>query len=161
MYNSSYSFIPILLELHRWFGNGLKICMWFGYNHQIIFRHFFHKLNLVVFQELLLSKCIDRGYNFTFKRIPHLTKRILARGHKFSDFACRKLKFYRKILFISPKIENGTHPNDMDGKSHLSRFMRKPTFCICENKDADQLCGNREADQRLFSLHRYSNPSTF
>ena len=27
--------------------------------------------------------------------------------------------------------------------------MRKPTFCICENKDADLLCGNREADQRL------------
>ena len=28
--------------------------------------------------------------------------------------------------------------------------MRKPTFCICENKDADQLRGDdREADQRL------------
>ena len=27
--------------------------------------------------------------------------------------------------------------------------MRKPAFCICENKDADQLRGNREADQRL------------
>ena len=27
--------------------------------------------------------------------------------------------------------------------------MRKPTFCICENKDADQLRGNREADPRL------------
>ena len=27
--------------------------------------------------------------------------------------------------------------------------MRKPDFCICENKDADQLHGNREADQRL------------
>ena len=27
--------------------------------------------------------------------------------------------------------------------------MRKPTFCIGENKDADQLRGNREADQRL------------
>ena len=27
--------------------------------------------------------------------------------------------------------------------------MRKPTFCICENKDADQLRGNREADQGL------------
>ena len=27
--------------------------------------------------------------------------------------------------------------------------MRKPEFCICENKDADQLRGNREADQRL------------
>ena len=27
--------------------------------------------------------------------------------------------------------------------------MRKSAFCICENKDADQLRGNREADQRL------------
>ena len=27
--------------------------------------------------------------------------------------------------------------------------MRKPAFCIGENKDADQLRGNREADQRL------------
>ena len=27
--------------------------------------------------------------------------------------------------------------------------MGKPTICIGENKDADQLCGNREADQRL------------
>ena len=27
--------------------------------------------------------------------------------------------------------------------------MRYPAFCICENKDADQLRGNREADQRL------------
>ena len=28
--------------------------------------------------------------------------------------------------------------------------MRKPGFCICENKVADQLRGNREADQRLY-----------
>ena len=27
--------------------------------------------------------------------------------------------------------------------------MRKPDFCICENKEADQLRGNREADQCL------------
>ena len=27
--------------------------------------------------------------------------------------------------------------------------MRKPTFFICENEDADQLRGNREADQCL------------
>ena len=31
----------------------------------------------------------------------------------------------------------------------MSRVMRKPDFCICENKDADQLRGNCEADQRL------------
>ena len=33
--------------------------------------------------------------------------------------------------------------------------MRKPEFCICENKDADQLRGNRKADQRL--CFRYSD----
>ena len=33
---------------------------------------------------------------------------------------------------------------------NLSLVIRKPSFCICENKDADHLCGNREADQRLF-----------
>ena len=31
----------------------------------------------------------------------------------------------------------------------MSRVVRKPDFHICENKDADQLRGNREADQRL------------
>ena len=28
--------------------------------------------------------------------------------------------------------------------------MRKPDFCICENKRADQLCGNRTTDQHLY-----------
>ena len=32
---------------------------------------------------------------------------------------------------------------------NMSRVVRKPVYCICENKDADQLRGNREADQRL------------
>ena len=36
------------------------------------------------------------------------------------------------------------------------RIMRKPTFCICENKYADQLRGNREADQRLHFRRRDS-----
>ena len=29
------------------------------------------------------------------------------------------------------------------------RVMRKPDFCICKNKDTDQLCSNCTADQRL------------
>ena len=33
--------------------------------------------------------------------------------------------------------------------SDLNLVLRKAAFCICENKDADQLRGNREADQRL------------
>ena len=40
---------------------------------------------------------------------------------------------------------------------HLSRVIRKPTFCICENEGADQLRGNREADLRLCC--RYTDSS--
>ena len=36
----------------------------------------------------------------------------------------------------------------------MSCDVRKPDFCICENKDADQLCGNHEADQRLCFRYR-------
>ena len=37
----------------------------------------------------------------------------------------------------------------MVSKNIMSRVVRKPDFCICKNKDADQLRGNCEADQRL------------
>ena len=37
--------------------------------------------------------------------------------------------------------------------SYMSRVMRKQTFCICENKDKDQLRDDRETDQRL--CYRY------
>ena len=52
----------------------------------------------------------------------------------------------------------------LEHNAHLSLVMRKPAFCICENKDADQLRGNREADQRLVFATRivqslyYLNP---
>ena len=44
------------------------------------------------------------------------------------------------------------------GHLNMSLCVRKPTICMGENKDADQLRGNREADQRL--CFRYTD-STF
>ena len=41
---------------------------------------------------------------------------------------------------------------------HMSGVVRKPAFCMCENKDADQLRGNPEADQRLW--FRYIDSTT-
>ena len=45
-------------------------------------------------------------------------------------------------------IDKSTYPynlhclvNTFFFKNHMSRVMRKSTFCICENKDADQLRG--------------------
>ena len=34
-------------------------------------------------------------------------------------------------------------------QNNMSRIVREPDFCLGENKGADQLRGNREADQRL------------
>ena len=50
---------------------------------------------------------------------------------------------YRGHILIPTLDKVLTPVNDM------SRVVRKPAFCICENKDADQLRGNREADHRL------------
>ena len=57
-----------------------------------------------------------------------------------------------KIRTFANKIDRD---NDLYAQFYLSRPMGKPTICIGENKDADQLRGNREADQRL--CFRYSD----
>ena len=38
--------------------------------------------------------------------------------------------------------------------------MRKPDFCLCENKDTDQLCSNCTADQRLCFRYTVSTISS-
>ena len=45
----------------------------------------------------------------------------------------------------------------------MSHVMRKLDFCLCENKGADQLRSNCEADQSLcFALHgQYNSSSTY
>ena len=62
-----------------------------------------------------------------------------------SDFGlyymCRELGFVRCLMNL-PELMFLTLED-------MSRPMGKPTICIGENKDADQLRGNREADQRL------------
>ena len=78
------------------FSHGLKICMWFRYNPQIIFYHFICKLNLVIFQALLLSTYVNSMYlvrvtplmNLTFSDDSLFLKKNLGGGHKFSEFAC-------------------------------------------------------------------------
>ena len=61
---------------------------------------------------------------------------------------------HSKFIFINVQSLKGKNPvlvnrAGENHKRHLSRVVRKPAFYICENKDADQLRGNREADQHL------------
>ena len=60
--NSSYSFRPILLKLYRCFKDGLKICILFLQNPEIIFYHFFPIFNLDIFRALILQICIWSMY---------------------------------------------------------------------------------------------------
>ena len=53
------------------------------------------------------------------------------------------------------KINLATCSTNVQAFHKMSRLMGKPTICVGENKDADQLRGNREADQRL--CFRYSD----
>ena len=65
---------------------------------------------------------------------------------------------YRTYLKCHPKIYQKWCQRKQQllfRHSYLSRLMGKPTICIGENKDADQLRGNREADQHL--CFRYSD----
>ena len=60
--NSSYSFRPILLKLYRCFKDGLKMCILFFQNPEIIFYHFFPIFNLDIFRALILQICIWSMY---------------------------------------------------------------------------------------------------
>ena len=57
-------------------------------------------------------------------------------------------KFYGELLKIMIYHFDST-PDFPILLQYMSRVVRKPAFCICENKDVDQLRGNREVDQHL------------
>ena len=70
-------------------------------------------------------------------------------GFCYGILHCNILRFQRSYLAIVNCWDV------LKKDSYLSLVVRKPAFCICENKDADQLRGNCEADQRL--CFRYSD----
>ena len=83
--NSSYSFIPILSKLNWSLVHDLKICMWFGYNPQIIFVTNFCKLNLDIFSGIIYSKVNGKRIlyvrNSSYSFIPILSKLHWCFGH--------------------------------------------------------------------------------
>ena len=56
---TSHSFIPILWKLHRCFGHGLKICMWFGCNPLIGFYHIILSLTFITFPAFFTFSAIN------------------------------------------------------------------------------------------------------
>ena len=67
-----------------------------------------------------------------------------------------EVEVHLNFLEVPSSIMVGDITISVSGCPVMSRVMRKPTFCICENKDADQLCGNHTADQRLYFRYKDS-----
>ena len=77
--------------------------------------------------------------SFVIAKLLQLSSNVLYKTgsyciHRYRTVYCASLYFM--LVFVR-------------GRYYLSRVMRKPAFCKCENKGADQLRGNRKADQRL------------
>ena len=90
-------------------------------------------------ETMTLNKEIETSVGTTQKiGTNHFYQRSVTRN-------CHEKQVIRKNVFDTLK-EKQRHRRD----GHMSRDVRKPDFCICENKDADQLRGDREADQRLY-----------
>ena len=89
----------------------------------------------------LPSKCAE--IHVTLKKYkPSIKYTMPAKAIGHGTLKC-KYRYLPKLIAINVWSHNLT------SGYHLSRLMGKPTICIGENKDADQLRGNREADQRL------------
>ena len=103
--------------------------MWFRYNPKIIFYHFFCKLNLVIFQALLLSTYVDSMYmylvrvtplmNFTFSDDSLFLKKNLGGGHKFSELAC-----FRSVLQVSDHVLAGIESIVGQAGSHYFKVSK-------------------------------------
>ena len=67
-----------------------------------------------------------------------ITSQLLSEEEKVLRTLLITVRSYRDtfLLYAVTKI--------LITEGYLSRVMRKQDFCICENKDADQLRGNRE-----------------
>ena len=57
-----------------------------------------------------------------------------------------KRVFIVMVKRIPNPIDTRRKRKNIKRNHKMSHLMRKPTICICENKGADQLRGNREAD---------------
>ena len=84
---------------------------------------------------LELCGCVPFEFNSTFEKLSVMIQKI-------GNLNSGKQRVPDQLYSVNDSL-------------NMSRLMGKPTICIGENKDADQLRGNCEADQRL--CFRYSD----
>ena len=87
--NSSYSFIPILSKIQRYFSHGLKRCMWFGYNPQNISYHIILVLTFITFPAF-----------FSFSAMDILSMSICIKCLSSAKNFYSSIKFFMNYLYV-------------------------------------------------------------
>ena len=67
----------------------------------------------------------------------------------FFFFFRKEIFFFSFFFFFFFRKKSSVCIKQPSHHHSLSRIVRKPDFCLCENKGADQLRSNCEADQHL------------
>ena len=89
----------------------------------------------------------EHPYNFDFDLFGEA---VLTSTHDFYvEQKCEKYHNFQKTVKFYSKKNHSMSIGSLCNDFNMSLVMRKPDLYICESKDADQLRGNREADQRL------------
>ena len=96
-----------------------------------------HSILLIFCMSLLYFVCLIADGDYVDKK--YLEEPILK--YYTGNYFCKSINARKSYV-------NANEAMSVD-QDHMSHVMRKPTFCICENKDADQLRGYRKADLRL------------
>ena len=103
----------------------------------------------------IISFCNDKMLSYKHAMIQIIYPDFVG----ISRFVCGRLSIYCGGFFylhlcvivknISNRLDNIFLTSVYIQIPNMSRLKRKPAFCICENKDADQLCWNPAAYQYL------------
>ena len=119
-------------------GNGNDITMEVWANRKCVYRSKFRKRNNCILTHNKEKDCLDIQFEYCPVLVDDIKVRFCSKavGSLFHTFS--------QVLRFRMLLKPG---------NNMSRVVRKPAFCTCENKDADQLRGNREADQRLCFRH--------
>ena len=119
--NSLYNFMPIFMQLSTSFFNGLKMCMWFGFNPALNFCHFSTLLTLYFF-----AGATSTSPKFDLYL---LLLRLHRRSNDMTVVKSKEIVFRMPVFFISKKKQKKTE--------HFSKYINiKIEMNLCSGKAA-------------------------
>ena len=105
---------------------------------------------LVSFECLLHSHfSLPLKEKLSLGNVESILKHVRERIENGGECSLKEINTLPLCQYLLNEEEINEVTNTLPLCQYFSCVMRKPAFCLCENKDADQLRSDREADQCL------------